>query len=125
MLVSEGASWGTIGGGQLEFMAIGNAREVLKGGGNETMDIPLGPAIGQCCGGRTQLRFRKITDELMAELETGRQTKRRSCRTSIFSAPAMLAMRWRMRSRRCRCRSPSSRRARKNSQTCRRKRRHG
>ncbi|NLS04377.1 xanthine dehydrogenase accessory protein XdhC [Rhizobium sp. P32RR-XVIII] len=69
MLVSESASWGTIGGGQLEFMAIGNARELLKGAGRASMDIPLGPAIGQCCGGRTQLRFRKITDELAAELK--------------------------------------------------------
>lgn len=70
MLVSESASWGTIGGGQLEFMAIRNARKLLKGGGRASMDIPLGPAIGQCCGGRTELRFRKITDELVAELET-------------------------------------------------------
>ena len=35
-------------------MAIENARELLTGGGGETMDIPLGPEIGQCCGGRTQ-----------------------------------------------------------------------
>ncbi|PKA41297.1 xanthine dehydrogenase accessory protein XdhC [Rhizobium sullae] len=79
MLVSENAAWGTIGGGQLEFMAIRNARELLAGGGSKVMDIPLGPEIGQCCGGRTQLRFRRVTDELMAELgaRQAEETERR------------------------------------------------
>jgi xanthine dehydrogenase accessory factor len=36
------------------------------------MDIPLGPEIGQCCGGRTQLRFRRMTNEVLAEMETRR-----------------------------------------------------
>ncbi|MDK4737239.1 XdhC family protein, partial [Rhizobium sp. CNPSo 3490] len=49
MLVSANALWGTIGGGQFEFMAIANAREILAGtGGAITMEIPLGPEIGQC-----------------------------------------------------------------------------
>ncbi|MBB3351148.1 xanthine dehydrogenase accessory factor [Rhizobium sp. BK049] len=70
MLVSANALWGTIGGGQFEFMAIANAREILAGtGGAITMDIPLGPEIGQCCGGRTQLRFRRLTQALKDELE--------------------------------------------------------
>ncbi|MEB3042057.1 xanthine dehydrogenase accessory protein XdhC [Rhizobium mulingense] len=70
MLVSQTALWGTIGGGQFEFMAIANAREMLAGtGGAATMDIPLGPEIGQCCGGRTQLRFRQLTPTLKDELE--------------------------------------------------------
>lgn len=68
MLVAENAIWGTIGGGQFEFMAIHNARDLLTGsGGSEAMDIPLGPEIGQCCGGRTQLRFRAMTQELAEE----------------------------------------------------------
>jgi len=69
MLVSETANWGTIGGGQFEFMAIANARDMLAGGGRETMDIPLGPEIGQCCGGRTELLFRPLTPELAREIE--------------------------------------------------------
>ncbi|MBX5026342.1 xanthine dehydrogenase accessory protein XdhC [Rhizobium lentis] len=70
MLVSPTALWGTIGGGQFEFMAIANAREMLAGtGGALTMDIPLGPEIGQCCGGRTQLRFRRLTQALKDELD--------------------------------------------------------
>ena len=70
MLVSPTALWGTIGGGQFEFMAIANARQMLAGtGGAPTMDIPLGPEIGQCCGGRTQLRFRQLTPTLKDQLE--------------------------------------------------------
>jgi len=69
MLVSPTAIWGTIGGGQFEYLAIENARNLLENSGTETMDIPLGPEIGQCCGGRTQLRFRKVTDDVLNELE--------------------------------------------------------
>lgn len=70
MLVSPTAIWGTIGGGQFEYLAIENARDLLNGSGSATMDIPLGPEIGQCCGGRTQLRFRRVTDDILEELET-------------------------------------------------------
>ncbi|PZM13882.1 xanthine dehydrogenase accessory protein XdhC [Rhizobium tubonense] len=78
MLVSEKEIWGTIGGGQFEFMAIGNAREMLAGkGGVEFMDIPLGPEIGQCCGGRTQLRCRGATPEAIAELKRRMQDETR------------------------------------------------
>jgi xanthine dehydrogenase accessory factor len=74
MLVSRNAIWGTIGGGQFEFIAIQNARQLLSGeGGTDSMDIPLGPEIGQCCGGRTQLRFRQVTDAIVAELERNRE----------------------------------------------------
>ncbi|QFY60863.1 xanthine dehydrogenase accessory protein XdhC [Rhizobium grahamii] len=70
MLVSEKAAWGTIGGGQFEYIAIRNARQLLAGtGGVDVMDIPLGPEIGQCCGGRTQLRFRHVNDTVQTELD--------------------------------------------------------
>ncbi|MGM4911229.1 xanthine dehydrogenase accessory protein XdhC [Rhizobium sp. 768_B6_N1_8] len=76
MLVSASSLWGTIGGGQFEFIAIGNARELLAGtGGNDLMDIPLGPEIGQCCGGRTQLRFRRVTDAVRDELEKKQESE--------------------------------------------------
>ncbi|AYD01849.1 xanthine dehydrogenase accessory protein XdhC [Neorhizobium sp. NCHU2750] len=69
MLVAANAIWGTIGGGQFEYMAIDNARALLDGGGQAEMDIPLGPEIGQCCGGRTTLSFTLVTPELAAMLE--------------------------------------------------------
>ena len=75
MLVSDKAIWGTIGGGQFEFLAIQNARALLTGDGVELMDIPLGPEIGQCCGGRTQLRFRKMRQDLLQELDVRQATE--------------------------------------------------
>lgn len=114
MLVAPAAIFGTIGGGQLEFMAIDKAREMLapgsppasapspgenkdrrsgarpaaplirpfaapsprergEGGAGALLDIPLGPEIGQCCGGRVGLAISVVDDEvrsaLMAETE--------------------------------------------------------
>ncbi|WP_296744054.1 xanthine dehydrogenase accessory protein XdhC [Mesorhizobium sp.] len=114
MLVSASAILGTIGGGQLEYMAIDKARQILgslpslwggstgeagrgggaaldrhpprttssdpphKGEGKETrieveevcatMDVPLGPEIGQCCGGRVEVLIRLVDEALGNEL---------------------------------------------------------
>jgi xanthine dehydrogenase accessory factor len=71
MLVSILASHGTIGGGQLEFMAIDKARQMLadaKEPHEMLLDVPLGPEIGQCCGGRVELLIRRVDDELRSEL---------------------------------------------------------
>ncbi len=52
---------GTIGGGALEFEAARLAREMLESGQTEAeRTVPLGPDLGQCCGGSVTLRF---TDE--------------------------------------------------------------
>ncbi|RWH78445.1 MAG: xanthine dehydrogenase accessory protein XdhC [Mesorhizobium sp.] len=113
MLVSGAAIFGTIGGGQLEFMAIDKARQLLlsplegemaaerpEGVGRgstrpkkmsstaaatppdgfaatlpsrgrdtrRTLDVPLGPEIGQCCGGRVEVSIRLVDKALEAEL---------------------------------------------------------
>ncbi|MER9593386.1 xanthine dehydrogenase accessory protein XdhC [Mesorhizobium sp. M0244] len=108
MLVSGSATFGTIGGGQLEYMAIDKARQMLfspleemaaerpegvGGGGarpkkmsstaattppdgfaapsrgrDTTLDIALGPEIGQCCGGRVEVLIRLVDAALEAEL---------------------------------------------------------
>jgi xanthine dehydrogenase accessory factor len=53
MLVGANATFGTIGGGALEYMVIEHARRLIANGqAEEAMDVPLGPEIGQCCGGR-------------------------------------------------------------------------
>ncbi len=63
MFVAPGGIHGTIGGGQLEYMAIDNARAMLRSGRrSKRMDVPLGPEIGQCCGGRVELALRWMTD---------------------------------------------------------------
>jgi len=63
MLVSATQATGTIGGGHLELMAIENARTLLaRVPGFEAVDrhYPLGPALGQCCGGAVTLRFARL-----------------------------------------------------------------
>lgn len=72
MLVSPERTLGTIGGGQLEFMAIDRARALLgaeagQGGvpaAPATLDVPLGPEIGQCCGGRVSVSVRRLDKAL-------------------------------------------------------------
>lgn len=58
MFVTPNRVEGTIGGGQMEYMAIDRARQMLKSGETTArMNIPLGPEIGQCCGGRVLLEL--------------------------------------------------------------------
>jgi xanthine dehydrogenase accessory factor len=65
MLVSPDAYFGTIGGGQLEFMAIARAREMIVDKTDAAkLDIPLGPEIGQCCGGRVTVYLATLDEEL-------------------------------------------------------------
>ncbi|MHA6325350.1 xanthine dehydrogenase accessory protein XdhC [Roseivivax sp. CAU 1753] len=62
MFVASGAVHDTIGGGQLEYMAIDKARSMLRTGVTRAeMDVPLGPEIGQCCGGRVGLTLTHMT----------------------------------------------------------------
>ncbi|HEV2514752.1 MAG TPA: xanthine dehydrogenase accessory protein XdhC [Devosia sp.] len=63
MLISSDAQVGTIGGGALEYMVIDRARQVLRSGEHEDrLDIPLGPEIGQCCGGRVDVALKRVTE---------------------------------------------------------------
>jgi len=65
MHVSAGDRFGTIGGGQLEYLAIEAARELLaKGRETAHLDVPLGPEIGQCCGGRVAVEIALMDDHL-------------------------------------------------------------
>jgi xanthine dehydrogenase accessory factor len=59
MVVFADDSVGTIGGGALEYAAERRARAALAGGADlpDREIVPLGPAIGQCCGGSVGLRF--------------------------------------------------------------------
>lgn len=53
MVVTAAEQFGTIGGGNLEFEAIGEARKLLAGAIAAPLvkDYPLGPKLAQCCGG--------------------------------------------------------------------------
>jgi len=56
VLQPDGGFFGTIGGGRLEYEAIARARGALAAGRGpaEFRDWPLGPNLGQCCGGRVR-----------------------------------------------------------------------
>jgi xanthine dehydrogenase accessory factor len=55
MLVRADGQSGTIGGGALEFAAAERARTALAEGRDRLDREPLGPALGQCCGGAVTL----------------------------------------------------------------------
>jgi xanthine dehydrogenase accessory factor len=80
MLIFSNDSVGTIGGGALEHGAINRARAALGGQAArlETETVPLGPAIGQCCGGSVVLRYQAqnagdhmLTGEWLARIDGG------------------------------------------------------
>ena len=72
MLVSSDRQLGTIGGGQLEYLAVDHARKLLTGKSEEgTIEVPLGPGIGQCCGGRVVLQFSNLDGPIAADLTDG------------------------------------------------------
>ena len=52
----------TIGGGHLEFQAIDEAHALLRQPSLEPLVLryPLGPSLGQCCGGVVHLRYEPI-----------------------------------------------------------------
>ena len=79
----------TLGGGQLEFQAIDVAKSMLKTMGHASsltqafgledsvspvLRFPLGPSLGQCCGGVVHLSFEKVR---ASDLERLVQTLRR------------------------------------------------
>ena len=55
MLVWAAGQSGTIGGGALELAAVDRARAALASGDDRYDRVPLGPGVGQCCGGRVDL----------------------------------------------------------------------
>ena len=69
MVVTANESFGTIGGGQLEFIAIDAARRQL--GRDATSDLqrfPLGASLGQCCGGIVNLLIEPVADQRSSSL---------------------------------------------------------
>ena len=57
MLVRERDIVGSVGGGQLELLAIDEARRMMADGAKrpDLMRYSLGPDLGQCCGGAVRL----------------------------------------------------------------------
>ena len=59
MLISKNNLFGSIGGGQLEHQITDISKKNLnkKNFKKEIISIPLGPSIGQCCGGYVQIKL--------------------------------------------------------------------
>lgn len=74
MLVTATDVRGTIGGGRLEFDALEAARAMLRRGETaQSWSVPLGPEIGQCCGGRVWLVAERADERVLGEIETAEQ----------------------------------------------------
>ncbi|MCZ4256700.1 xanthine dehydrogenase accessory protein XdhC [Sulfitobacter sp. G21635-S1] len=84
MFVAPNGLHGTIGGGQLEYMAIDQARKMLGNGRDfDRMDVPLGPEIGQCCGGRVELALQRMTQADRA-LALAADAERQAARPHVY-----------------------------------------
>lgn len=70
MLVWSGGQSGTIGGGALEHHATEIARRSLNEGPfhRQSLTLPLGPALGQCCGGSVRLLIERLSAAELAEI---------------------------------------------------------
>lgn len=69
MVVDATRQWDTIGGGHLELRAADVARAMLRDGQARRLErFPLGPALGQCCGGVVHLAFEAIDTAQQAAL---------------------------------------------------------
>ncbi len=76
MLVWEKGSLGSIGGGRLEHHAMARAVELLRNGPeSDICRQPLGPTLGQCCGGSvtlvTEIWDRDLYRKASAEMPVG------------------------------------------------------
>ncbi|RZT42720.1 xanthine dehydrogenase accessory protein XdhC [Cupriavidus agavae] len=97
MLVTADDLVGTIGGGHLEWRGMDIARAMLANrhvGGNphrRVERIPLGPALGQCCGGVVKLAFEVLGPADLAWLDTLEETfaEGRSLQRSVPLAGAI------------------------------------
>jgi xanthine dehydrogenase accessory factor len=87
MIETKGGTEGTIGGGALELDAIARARSILASVElearapwvRETKDYPLGPTLGQCCGGYVKVLFELFTPAEAAALLTLDRSKETAC----------------------------------------------
>jgi xanthine dehydrogenase accessory factor len=104
MLVTADTQFDTIGGGHLEHRAFDIARSMLaenpkpgsdpqgqtQGAGLVYERFPLGPRLGQCCGGVVWLTFEHVSGDVAAVLDAlrGRRAEDSWRYTALDGAPA-------------------------------------
>ncbi len=99
ILITETQCQGTVGGGNLEYKAIAQARELIRRSAEtESMTAPvihtyaLGPSLGQCCGGQVALMYERVVCDTAwfqhaVEITKGSEGKRLwICRSMINPA---------------------------------------
>ncbi len=62
MIVTRTQTIGTIGGGQLEYQSARVAVDMLDDDALALRSFPLGPSLGQCCGGVVEMLFEPVAD---------------------------------------------------------------
>ena len=62
MAISSSKQYGTIGGGELEYQVIKKSNDLLNNFdcNQKIIELPLGPALGQCCGGFVKIQLTKF-----------------------------------------------------------------
>jgi len=62
MVISDEHQFGTIGGGELEYRVTNESRELLNDSNccEKIIEFPLGPSLGQCCGGYIKIKLNKF-----------------------------------------------------------------
>ena len=92
MVVWEHATAGSIGGGNLEFQAIEQARRQLAATSPTALALQrfaLGPSLGQCCGGVVELLFETLegVDADLRQLQVLCAERRPAVLISILDGP--------------------------------------
>lgn len=72
LVLSDGSTLGTVGGGRVELLAAQDAAEILKTGQNRLRAFDLAPAqvnsIGMICGGRVTIYYQLMTEAALPVL---------------------------------------------------------
>lgn len=94
MLVWPDRFSGTIGGGSLERQGLEQARRLLAQDARRhaLQDYPLGPLLGQCCGGHVRLLVERVDAESLGWLEPAAAARTPFALTAKFEAGAMRRM---------------------------------
>ena len=79
LVTGRGETCGTIGGGTLEWDASARARALLAQDALDAalldLEMPLGPALGQCCGGHVSLRIERADERVLGEIEAAERAE--------------------------------------------------
>jgi xanthine dehydrogenase accessory factor len=94
MLVWPDRFTGTIGGGSLERQGLDQARRLLTQTTRRhaLQDYPLGPLLGQCCGGHVRLLVERVDAQSLDWLEPAAAARAPFALTAKFEAGAMRRM---------------------------------